>query len=186
MSERLRGCRARSANDEDWASDLKAGPVPLRPHTGTDTEAPELRRIRPLRRDPRIHFELLADPLLERIHLRPSRRPRIMRRLRRRQRPPNRLAMQPRPPTDLPDRNALDPVQPPDLRPLLHADHTPSSSPDHDDRTRVRTRPDDPDPTPRGSLFSRRRWDSFQPAPTTASCDRSSWILLLRGRPLIG
>src|SRR5579875_3153544 len=32
--------------------------------------------------------------------------------------------MQPRPPADLPDRQPVDPVQPPDLRPLLHANHT--------------------------------------------------------------
>jgi hypothetical protein len=63
-----------------------------------------------------------------------------------------------------PHCDALNPMQPPDLRPLLHADHTPSSSPDHTDQASVRTRPDEP--TPRqvghfsigagGSVFSRR------------------------------
>ena len=41
-----------------------------------------------------------------------------------------------------------------------------SSRIDHDDQPRVRTRPDDPDPAPGGSLFNRRRWVTIQPAPT--------------------
>ena len=81
----------------------------------------------PLRLQPRLDRELLTDPVLERIELRPARRPRIPRRLRRRQSPPDRLSMQPRPPADLPNRQPVNPVQPPDLRPLLHPDHTPSS-----------------------------------------------------------
>ena len=90
--------------------------------------------------------------------------------VRRRQRPADRLSMQPRPLADLPNRQPLDPVQPPDLRPLLHADHTPSSSPDPADQTRVKTRPDNnTDPAPGGSLFDRRRWVSIQSAPTVAS-----------------
>src|SRR5205807_7167166 len=73
--------------------------------------------------------------------------------------------MQPRPLADLPNRDTLDPVQPPDLRPLLHTDQ-PSSSPIANDPTRVRTRPDTTDPTPGGSLLSRRRWVTIQSAPT--------------------
>src|SRR6185312_8555406 len=73
--------------------------------------------------------------------------------------------MQPQPPADLPNRDLLDPVQPPDLRPLLHADH-PSSSPIDNDRSRVRTRPDDTSPAPGGSLSDRRRWVTIQAAPT--------------------
>ncbi len=114
--------------------------------------------------------ELLADPVLERIELRPRRLPLIPRRLRRRQRPRDRVAMQPRPPADLPARQPLDPVHPPDLRPLLHADHTPSSSP----IARSNEGPDPAgrtDPAPGGPLFNRRRWPSFQSAPTCHELD---------------
>src|SRR3954451_2498624 len=73
--------------------------------------------------------------------------------------------MQPRPPADLTNRQPLDAVHPPDLRPLLHADHTlllarsfrSSESPDPAGRT---------DPAPRGPLFDRRRWTTIHPAPT--------------------
>ena len=77
----------------------------------------------PLRLNPRISRQLVADPVLERIELRSHRCARIPRRLPGRQRPPDRLAMQPRPPADLPDRQLLDSMQPSDLCPLLHADH---------------------------------------------------------------
>lgn len=46
-------------------------------------------------------------------------------------------------------------VQPPDLCPLLHADHPASSSPIDNDQARVRGRPDDPDRAPNSSLLSR-------------------------------
>src|SRR4051812_12051841 len=46
---------------------------------------------------------------------------------------------------------------------------TPSSSPDHSNQTRVQTRPDEPDPTPDGSLLDRRRWTTIHPAPTAAA-----------------
>jgi len=118
----------------------------------------------PLRLHPRIRLKLPADSVLKRIELRPGRRPRILRRLHGRQRPPDRLAMQPRPPADLPNRDPLDPVRPPDLCLLLHADH-PSSSPIDNDPTRVRTRPDDPDPAPGGSLLDRRRWVTISRRP---------------------
>ena len=74
--------------------------------------------------------------------------------------------MQPRPLADLTDRQPLDAVHAPDLRPLLHADHALllARSPD---QARVRTRPDEPDPAPGGSLFDRRRWVSIQAAPTS-------------------
>ena len=69
-------------------------------------------------------------------------------------------------PADRALRPPLDQVQPPDLSPLLHADHTPSSSPDHSDQARVRDQPDTTDSAPGGPLFNRRRWPSIQPAPT--------------------
>src|SRR3954467_5313364 len=119
----------------------------------------------PQRLDARIGPQLPADPLPIRIELRHRRRPRIPRRRLGRQRPPNRLAVQPRPLADLTDRQPLDAVHAPDLRPLLHADHTlllarssrSSESPDPAGRT---------DPTPGGPLFDRRRWTTIHPAPT--------------------
>src|SRR3954470_6354274 len=80
--------------------------------------------------------------------------------------------MQPRPLADLPDRQPLNAVHAPDLRPLLHADHTlllARSS----DQARVRTRPDEPDPAPGGSLFDRRRWTTIHPAPTSSAIGRT-------------
>src|SRR6202012_5737527 len=96
------------------------------------------------------------DPVLEQIQLRPRLRPRIPRRLSGRQRPPDRLAMQPRPPTDLPDRELLAPRQPPDLRPLLHVDHTAFLLAD-------RHRSDE-GPDPAGQHRPHARWVTFQPA----------------------
>ncbi len=72
-----------------------------------------------------------------------------------RNRPPNRLAMQPRPLADLPDRQPVNPVHPPDLSPLLHPDHTPSSSP-------IRRSSEGPDPA--GRTRPRARWVTFEPA----------------------
>ena len=111
----------------------------------------------PLRLDPRISLKLLADPVLERIELRPDRRPLVPRRHRRGQQPRDRVTVQPRPPADLPARQPLDPVHPPHLSPLLHADHLASSSPDLDDRASVEGRPDASGPAPGGLLFDRRR-----------------------------
>src|SRR4051794_11851340 len=48
---------------------------------------------------------------------------------------------------------------------------TPSSSPDHRDQARVRTRPDEPDPAPGGPLLDRRRWTTIHPAPTLCEGD---------------
>src|SRR4051812_43567934 len=122
----------------------------------------------PQRLDARIGPQLPADPLPIRIELRHRRRPRIPRRRLGRQRPPDRLAVQPRPLADLTDRQPLDPAHAPDLRPLLHADHTlllarssrSSESPDPAGRT---------DPAPGGPLLDRRRWTTIHPAPTEAT-----------------
>src|SRR3954467_6612146 len=63
--------------------------------------------------------------------------------------------MQPRPPADLPDRQPLDPVHAPDLRPLLHADHSPPPRP----------RPCSSEgPNPAGRTRPRARWVTFRPA----------------------
>ena len=81
-----------------------------------------------------------------------------------RQRPPDRLAMQPRPLADLADRQPLDAVHAPDLRPLLHADHTTPPRPIV--QIKRGSGPGRTNPTPRqvghfstgagGSLFRRR------------------------------
>ena len=78
----------------------------------------------PLRLDPRLRLKLLADPVPERIKLRPGRPAPVPRRLTRRQHPRDRLACQPRPATDLPRRHPVNPVHPPHHRPLLHADQS--------------------------------------------------------------
>src|SRR3954464_4333407 len=54
---------------------------------------------------------------------------------------------------------------------------TPSSPPDHTDQARVRTRPDEPDPTPGGPLFDRRRWTTIHPAPTKVIDDLIDLVL---------
>ena len=69
--------------------------------------------------------------------------------------PPDRLAMQPRPSTDLSDRNTVDPVQPPNLYPLLHADY-PLSSP-------IEKRSNE-GPAPAGRPRPRARWVTFRRA----------------------
>ena len=123
----------------------------------------------PQRLDRRVGQQLLADPLLERIELRPRRRPLIPRRRRRRHAR--------RPCHDAPPAAALiSPLRDAARRSTsrLISAHcstptTPSSSPIHTDQTRVTGRPDNTDPTPSGPLFNRRRWPSIQPAPTLAA-----------------
>ncbi len=77
----------------------------------------------PLRGDLRIGLQLLTDPVLERIHDRHRRCPRIPRRRLGRQQPRDRVPRQPRPATNLPRRQPLHPLHPPHLSPLLHANH---------------------------------------------------------------
>jgi hypothetical protein len=62
----------------------------------------------------------------------------------------------------------LDEVQPSDLSPLLHADHTLLLARSQD-QARVRDQPDASDSTPGGPVFNRRRWSSIQAAPTACS-----------------
>jgi hypothetical protein len=131
----------------------------------------------PPRRNPRTGLQLLADPLPERIELRPRRLAHIPRRSLAPQRTTDRATVKPTPTADLPKREPLDPVHPPDLSPLLHPDHTLLLARSLD-RARVKTRPDAPNPAPGGSLFNRRTWVSIQPAPTSA---RASWTVH-RGR----
>jgi type I restriction enzyme R subunit len=67
----------------------------------------------------------LPDRRLERIHRRHPHRARVPRRLRRRQSPPHRVARHPQMPPDRLDRHSLGPMQPADLRPILHGKHAP-------------------------------------------------------------
>jgi hypothetical protein len=76
--------------------------------------------------------------------------------------------MKPGPPTDLPDRQPLDPMHAPDLRPLLHPDHTPPLA-RSSDQARVRTRPDEPDPAPGGSLSTGAGGSVFRRRPQQCS-----------------
>src|SRR4051794_11757924 len=107
------------------------------------------------RLDRRIRTQLLTDPVAKRVKLRRRRQPRIPRRRLGRHRPPNRLAMKPRPPADLPDRQPLDPVHAPDLRPLLHPDHTPPPRP---------SQCSSEGPNPAGHTRPRARRVTFRPA----------------------
>ena len=63
--------------------------------------------------------------------------------------------MQPRPLADLTDREPLDAVHPPDLRPLLHADHT---------LLLARSSRSSESPDPAGRTRPRARWATFRPA----------------------
>ena len=78
----------------------------------------------PQRLNARVSPQLLANPVLERIELRPRRRALVARRHLADQRPRDRVAMHTREAMDRPLRALLDEIQPPDLSPLLHADHT--------------------------------------------------------------
>src|SRR5207248_997718 len=119
----------------------------------------------PLRLDRRILAQLLTDPVLERIQLRPGRRPLVLRRRLALDRPGDRVAMRPGQPMDRALGALLDEVQPSDLSPLLHADHTLLLARSQD-QARVRDQPDASDSTPGGPVFNRRRWSSIQAAPT--------------------
>ena len=91
--------------------------------------------------------------------------------------------MQPRPLADLPDRQPLDAVHAPDLRPLLHADHTPPPRPITQIKRGSGPGRTTPDPAPGGSLFDRRRWVSIQAAPTDLNeldLDRRRGSVLVR------
>jgi hypothetical protein len=117
------------------------------------------------RRDAWIGPQLLLDPALERIQLRLGGRAAIDRRTLADQRATDRLAVKPGTAMDLTDRQPLDPIHPPHLRPLLHADHQlplarPTRPSEGQDPARLTG------PTPGGSLFDRRRRVSIQAAPT--------------------
>src|SRR5215218_9341289 len=112
--------------------------------------------------------------VLERVQLRPPRRPRIRRRRRRAQRSPNRLAMHTRATADLPDRQPLDESHPTDLGPLLHADHLHLLATVNDDRTSLRTQPDATrvgqiSTGVGGPVFSRRRHLPVPPSTATSA-----------------
>ena len=137
--------------------------------------------------------QLLADPVLERVELRRRPCPRIPGRRPRRQRPPDCLAMQARASADLADREPLDAMHPPDLRPLLHADHTLPPRP----TTRSGEGPNPAGrhrPRAGGSLFDRRSRVSIQAAPTLhrrhheimGSQRRTSGITIRRARATRG
>ncbi len=68
--------------------------------------------------------------------------------------------------TDLPDREPLNRSTTAGSPPTAPRRPPASSSLDHDDRARVKDRPDNTDPAPGGPLFNRRRWVSIHPAPT--------------------
>ena len=68
--------------------------------------------------------EQLPDRREEHIDLRPTRRPGIPRRLIRGQRRPHRVPGQPQPASDRLDRQTLRPMQPADLCPIFHVDHS--------------------------------------------------------------
>ena len=71
----------------------------------------------------RKRLQQLADPRLIRIKDRPHRPPLIPRRAVAGQRRLHRIPRDPQQPRDLRDRHTLRHTQPPDLRPLLHAQH---------------------------------------------------------------
>ena len=88
-------------------------------------------RIRPIdplgdhrRRHPRIRRQQLPNPRFDLIDHRPGRRTLILRRPIRGQRRLHRVPRNPQHPRDLRNRQPLRPTQPPDLRPVLHAQHS--------------------------------------------------------------
>ena len=95
----------------------------------------------PRRLEVRIGPQVRADPLLRRIKLRPRRRPRVLRRQLGHQRPTDRRAVQPRRLAHLIDRQPLDAVHAPDLRPLRHVDHARSLRSSEGPRQAGRTQP---------------------------------------------
>ena len=102
-----------------------------------------------------VRAQLLADPVLKRIKLRPRRRPRIPRRRLAGNGPGHRVTSQTSQPRDLTLRAPLDQHQPPDLGPLLHADHTPLLA--RPQRSREAQRP-------AGQRPATAPWPSLQPA----------------------
>jgi hypothetical protein len=102
------------------------------PHLAQVVVDDRLAAIEPERRDQladplagqlRIAAQQPVDLVLERIKLRPARRPPIDRRRVAADRAADRVPVQPRPTMDLAHRQPAHEVQPPDLRPLLHPDH---------------------------------------------------------------
>src|ERR1700693_3759841 len=85
------------------------------------------------------------------------------------------VAMDPGRPVDRPLGAFLHAVQPPDLSPPLHADHTLLLARSLD-QARVRDQPDNSDSAPDGPVFNRRRWTSIQAAPTPGPT-RRPWAL---------
>ena len=127
----------------------------------------------PQRLNRRISSQLLADPLSERIQLRPRRRPHIPRRRVRYQRPRHGVTRQPQRLRDLPLRTPLDQHQPPDLSPLLHADHT---------LLLARSNRSSEGQDPAGRSQPHTRWVTFQPAQMEQySTGAHNWTK--RGRP---
>src|SRR6266568_7843551 len=112
-------------------------------------------------------LELTVDLIRERIELRRSPRPRVLRRVSALDRAADGLALDAEASRELADRDLVDEVQPPDLCPLLHVQHTLPSwlvvcSPV--------ARLDFPDglcPRRGGSLFERRQRGSIQATLTS-------------------
>ena len=66
-------------------------------------------------------------------------------------------------------------VEPMASRPVRRADHTPSSSPDHDDRGRIWIGPDKPDPAPAGPLSTGAGGVGIHAAPTRSRLMSALW-----------
>ena len=92
---------------------------------------------------PRILAQQPVDLVLERIELRPRRRPRIARRAVTPEGVADRFPVQAGASMDLPDRQAAHEMQPPHLRPLLHSDHLRPPELALRKRPRLRGPPDD-------------------------------------------
>src|SRR4051812_16714140 len=115
--------------------------------------------------DARVVLEQTLDLGAERVELRRP-RPALVARWRiALERATDRRAVKPGAALDLVDREPLDELHAPDLRPLLHADHCSSSlGPKGPSEGQDPARRTDP-PAEARSLFNRRRWISIQAVP---------------------
>ncbi len=104
-------------------TDGSAGSDPSGSSASAPTRSAPLRNHR--RWHSRVHREELAHLGLGRVDQRLLTRPLIPRRRVRRQRRPHRIPCDPEMPHDRLDRQALGPMQPADLRPILQTDYPP-------------------------------------------------------------
>ncbi len=122
-----------------------------------------------------VRAQKALDLLLEGVELGGRLRPVVGRWALRRQGAADRFPVQTGAAADLPDRDAVDEVHPPDLRPVLHVDHLLLlASISSIGRA---SRPGRMAPALRqgGSVFDRRRWSSFQAAPTVVTRVLHRW-----------